>query len=131
MKRHTIFRIILLIYILCVGWLCFSPVQDLSQIPLKILGFERDKIAHFLMFAPCPFLSFFSIRNCRMGIGKTFLVLVLMYLSACIFAAVTEYVQGFLPYRVRDINDLKADLIGLIFGSVVTFLVAVLGSQKK
>lgn len=123
MKRTTIFKILTLLYIIAVAVLCFSRFSSLPTVPGKFLGLDADKVVHFLMFVPFPLLAYLSFPFDRKGLPATIGIIVLIFAVGCILAGCTEYIQGQLPYRTMDINDFKADTLGLLFSSLVTFLV--------
>ena len=126
MKRTTLFRILTLIYIGLVAWLCFSNMQSISQVPRTFWGIETDKLVHFAMFLPFPVLAFLCFRTDKMGIGAVVGLIVLIFAVGCLLAWSTEYVQGFLPYSTQDSVDWKADMIALAISSTVMFLISLI-----
>ncbi|MBP5720537.1 MAG: VanZ family protein [Bacteroidales bacterium] len=123
MKRTTLFRILTVVYLVAVAVLCFANFGSEREMPLSILGIPTDKIAHFLMFLPFPVVAFFSFPLKKAGVLKSILLIVAMFVVGCLLAWGTEYVQSKLPYRTMDPADFKADGLGLICGSVGTFLI--------
>ena len=129
MNRRTV-RILLVAYLLCVGYLCFASFKAIPSAPIFILGIQADRIVHFLMFVPFPFLAFFSFEDRNKTFWQVLLILILIFSAGCLVAGATEYIQGLLPHRVKDIEDFKADTLGLILGSLITLL-AIIRIQGK
>ena len=131
MKRTTFFKILTLVYIVAVAVLCFANFSSIPTVPGKFLGMDADKVVHFLMFFPFPLLAYLSFPLERKGIFATLCIIVLIFAVGCGLAGVTEYVQSKLPYRTMDIADFRADMLGLISASIITFLLRVLIRPKK
>lgn len=125
MKRTTFFKILTLIYIIVVGVICFAKFSSLPTVPGKFLGLDADKVVHFLLFVPFPMLAYFSFPLDRQHFLLTLGAIVLIFAIGAGIAGLTEYVQGRLPYRTMDINDYKADLLGLFFSSMLVFFIRV------
>ena len=85
-----------------------------------------DKIVHFLMFFPFPFLVFFSFGKRGNKAWKAILKTLLVFAVGCVLAGVTEIVQGKLGYRSADILDFRADGLSLAVASLVTFILRLL-----
>ena len=49
----------------------------------------------------------------------------------CIFAGLTEIVQGSLPYRYQDIKDFGADCLAIGIASLLVFIVDLSKMRKK
>jgi VanZ family protein len=81
-----------------------------------VISIRMDYILHFVIFLPWVFLL-------RMVSNKTFKTApyktVTLILLGVVFAASTEFVQYFLDYRAFNINDLIANGLGVVMGSVV------------
>lgn len=121
-----IFRILLISYIFAVAYLCFGNFQNIpSSFQNKIFGIRMDKIVHFCMFFPFPILGFFSIeqngRNARSRWEKLGSSMTLLSLG-CIFAGLTEIIQGMMPYRSEDIMDFAADCLAITISSIIVHI---------
>lgn len=125
MKRTTIFKILTLVYIIVVGVVCFARFSSIPTVPGKFLGLDADKVVHFLLFTPFPILAYFSFPLDRKRLPVTLGAIVLIFIIGACLAGVTEFVQGCLPYRTMDINDYKADLLGVLFSSMLVFFIRV------
>ncbi len=131
-KRTILFRILTLVYLVAVGFLCFGNFGGLPEVQRIILGIPTDKLVHFLMFVPFAFLAFWSFSKAdKAGIGKTMLALLALFALGCLIAWGTEVVQGKLPYRTFDVKDFRADRIGLACGTIITFVVQSIIRRKK
>lgn len=123
MRRTTLFRILLLLYLGVLALLCFANFSSVPEVQPTFLGIPADKLVHFLMFLPFPSLAFWSLRPGRFGVVKTLLILIVIFAVGCLVAWGTEYVQGLLPYREMDMLDFRADRIGLACGCIIAFLI--------
>lgn len=131
MRRHTVFRILTLVYLAAVAALCFGNFQNSNQVSWTLFGIHADKVIHFCMFFPFPVLTFFSLKLNEPRILIVLLSIVGIFALGCLIAWGTEYVQGLLPYRTMDPADFAADRLGLICGSLMAFLLAVLVKSRK
>ena len=113
---RLIARVVFLLYLAAVLYLCFGNFSDMSSVAKRFLGIESDKVVHFLMFLPFPVLFYMAFgwrtRNPWHSI-----------LLAIIIAAGTELVQDLIPYRASDIVDFMADFLALCISAVVTLII--------
>lgn len=113
-------RILLVVYLAAVAYICFASQGDLPNFdnwPFKI---PADKVVHFVMFLPWPVLACLSVLPVGAArTRKTVIVMMLMTLTGCALAGATEWIQGLLPYRSRDILDFIADCLGLLSGALL------------
>ena len=123
--RARIFQIIMIIYIAAVGFLCFANFHKLPNVPKTFLGIAMDKVVHFCMFFPFPILAFFAYDRLTKTPWQALAALVSICAIGCAFAGLTEVVQDFLPYRVKDFNDFGADCIAVGIASVLVFVIDV------
>ena len=122
-KQH-ISILALCIYIISICLLCFVKPSDLPDTVLELWGIGIDKYVHFLMFLPFPVLTYFALS------AKTRYI-ILIFIIGCIFAFGTEYIQGLTDYRSFERGDIVADILGLISGSTLTILHAILTNRKN
>lgn len=125
-KTRFTARLILVLYIAALAWLCFGNFSDLQEVPKTLFGIEMDKIVHFLMFFPFPFLVFFSFGKRGDKAWKAILKTLLVFAVGYVLAGVTEIVQGELGYRSADILDFRADGLSLAVASLMTFILRLL-----
>lgn len=133
MKGRIIFhRILFILYLAAVVWLCMHNFKSAIHIPYTIAGLPSDKVVHFCMFFPFPLLAYISYERTKPGIGQTLLFLGATLLLGIILAAGTEFAQSFLPYRTADYEDLYADAAGLVLSAIIVLIADIrLGSRKK
>lgn len=118
MKRKKIYISLFCIYIAAVLLLCLMKPSDLPQHDIMIFGIPADKFAHFIMFLPYPvlvYLMFFDRDRSRLWD--------LCILAACIVMGIataigTEQLQAMTQYRTPDINDVYADMKGMVPGCI-------------
>ena len=121
--RALIFRILMLLYIFAVGFLCFNNFKDIpDEIPKSLFGIPIDKVVHFCMFFPFPVLGFFSFDHRKWGTAQTIGNIISLAAYGCVFAGLTELVQSVLPYRTQDIADFKADALAVCIASVFVLI---------
>lgn len=122
MSRRVLFpRILMLLYICTVAFLCFHRFSSLPSISQTVLGIPTDKIVHFIMFFPFPVLTVMCIRNAPKSRSAVIIQGIMAFLIGCLFAILTEYIQTKLYYRSGDILDFAADAIALALASVISF----------
>ena len=124
-RRQLLFaRILFAIYIIAVLVLCFGRFENTQEIPREFLGIPMDKIAHFLMFFPLPFLAFFAFDSYTEEFRSSVLWTSVTFVAGCLFAAATEIGQALLTsYRSGDPTDFWADLIAIALGSLIIFFI--------
>lgn len=130
LKRKHISVIILCAYVAAVAVLCFMKGDNIPSMEFSILGIPSDKIAHFMMFVPFPFLTYFTFRTADKIFRKDLTVLLVSLLAGAGFAAGTERIQSMLEYRSGDIMDLAADMTGLLFGCIITIIYMIIIYRK-
>lgn len=87
-------------------------------VPVQYLPFDTryDKLQHALFFAVITVLLAMSVRLPMLKIG----------LLVSLFAVVSELTQNFIPYRSGNLDDLIADMIGVIVSCLSIALLQVL-----
>lgn len=130
-KVRILARIVFILYIVTVAWLCFGQFGSMPDVRRSYWGIPTDKIVHFLMFFPFPPLAYLAIGRSPDRFRTAFLWTAAIFLTGCLFAALTEIIQAkLLPYRMGDFADLKADLIALGSSSILV-LAIVLWKLRK
>ncbi len=130
-RLYNFFRILLVVYLAGVAYLCFGHFDDLPSIQKTIFGIPMDKVVHFCMFFPAPLIGFFAFRDKPKPAGEALVSLICICSFACIFAGITEIIQGTLPYRSEDINDFKADCLAIGIATVLTFFINLIMSGRS
>lgn len=121
-KARITSLLLLTLYIIAVCILCFAKIDTGIDMSSTWLGFPKDKVVHFLMFLPYPILTSLSFR-CSNGKPWSFILFMLVIIVIGIaIGAATELIQGTTGYRSCDINDLKADSLGILAGSIIVLI---------
>ena len=129
--RARIFQIIMIIYLAAVGFLCFANFHQMPDVPKSFLGIQMDKVVHFLMFFPFPIVAFLAYDRFTNTPLQALAALISICAVGCAFAGLTEVVQDFLPYRVKDFNDFGADCLAVGIASVLVFIIDVSKMKKE
>ena len=131
-SRAIIFRILMILYIFAVGYLCFNNFKDIpSDLPKMLFGIPIDKVAHFCMFFPFPIIYYLSFKTlARKPKKAVFWTLDTLVIGAT-FAAITELIQKTISYRSGDWNDFKADILALALACVVTLVLNLKNSLER
>jgi len=87
--------------------------DDIPTIDPYLWGIPVDKIAHFAMFFPYPFLAYAAFQPHGRRRYVHFIVLLIVVIVGAGLAVGTEQIQGMLEYRSYDIADYMADMIGI------------------
>ena len=119
----TTARILFLLYMAALLFLCFGKFSDMPDTPPRLLGIDGDKIVHFLMFLPFPVLSYFAFPLPTRKPWQSILLACLILAAGAVFAAGTEFVQDFLPYREADKADFMADFIALCLSTLAVLAI--------
>lgn len=124
MKRKVtiLFRILTVIYLAVLSFLCFYSFDGFPSVPTSFLGIQTDKIVHFCMFLPFPVLAYLSLGKRFKTPWRSVWGIFLIFVIGCIIAGATEIIQGFTPDRVPDPLDFKADSIALALCSFLVFI---------
>ncbi|MBR4134092.1 MAG: VanZ family protein [Bacteroidales bacterium] len=122
-KGRLLARIVFLLYLAAVLYLCFGNFSDMSSVAKHFLGIESDKVVHFLMFLPFPILFYMAFGWRTRNPWHSMLMVLAILALGCLIAAGTELVQELIPYRAADIADFMADFLALCIASTVTFFV--------
>lgn len=120
--RALVFRLLLLVYIVAVAYLCFANFDKTPDIQKFIFGIPTDKLVHFCMFFPFPIIFFFASDKRSSSMIKAMSSFVLACSYGCIFAGITEIVQAMLPYRTEDLADFGADCLAICSSALFTYI---------
>lgn len=115
-------RLFLFLYIVLVAFLVLFDFSNGPQVPTVLWGIPTDKIVHFLMFTPYPILLYGSLHDITdKPYGHLALLLIIM-VTGCILAFLTEYAQSFTDYRSPDPLDFLADVTGMFASAFLILL---------
>ena len=112
-RKRYIWLVILFIYICSVAYICFMKPDEMPTIDPFLWGIPIDKLAHFAMFFPYPFLAYAAFQPHDKRRYIHFIVLLIVVIVGAGLAVGTEQIQGMLEYRSYDIADYMADMIGM------------------
>ena len=129
--RSIIAKIVMLLYVVAVAYLCFANFHKLPDVPKTFLGIPMDKIVHFCMFFPFPILAFFAYDKLTETPWQALAALLCICAFGGIFAGLTEIIQGSLPYRSQDIHVFGADLLSIGISGLLVFLYDVSKMKKN
>ena len=122
-KNNILFRILLVLYLAAVLFLCFGHFSGSPGMDWKLLGIPSDKVVHFLMFFPFPLLVFAGFDRLTTKPWHSALFAVCVFLAGCLLAAGTEIGQTFTTYRNGDVFDFKADTLALALSSILVLII--------
>lgn len=128
--RKIIFLTLFCLYIATVAYMCFAKPDEVPSLPETWLGMPADKVAHFLMFIPFPFLGFIAFEGNRMSWWKKALLVLGLLTIGFASAIGTEQVQALLEYRSAESYDLLADCTGLAAGGLITLIYLCIRKKK-
>ena len=122
---RKVFIVLFVLYMGALIYLYFGKFPSFLKLPRTILDIPSDKVGHFLMFLPYPFLahgsSFTGKRKWR--------DLLFVHLSGIFIAFAFELLQStFSPWRSTDPWDLVANISSI---TIATLLLAIIDLFKK
>ncbi len=116
-------RILSVLYLAAVIWLCFGQFDSVPDVPRSLWGIPMDKVAHFLMFLPFPVLAYFAFDRYSEKFWPSVLCAMAAFVAGLLFAAGTEVGQARLTtYRSGDPLDFRADLLAMAAGTLIVIL---------
>lgn len=130
-KLYKIARILLLLYLCAVAFLCFAKFDSLPDVEKFIFGIPTDKVVHFCMFFPFAILAYYSYNLKTDTIVESLCAVINACAYGCIFAGITEIIQASLPYRSEDLGDFAADCLGIGIASVFIFIFNYIAIKKR
>jgi VanZ family protein len=96
-----------------------------------IIHIRLDYWIHAVMFLPWMALTLFGFPGCSLDSGKPLLRKTMLLLSGILFAIFCESIQYFIAWRTFNINDLAANLLGVMVGLPVIFFLPERGDEKR
>ncbi|MBQ3766891.1 MAG: hypothetical protein II874_09165 [Bacteroidales bacterium] len=131
-KQRTCARVLFVLYLVAVAWLCFGKFSSVPDVPRSFWGIPTDKVVHFLMFFPYPLLAFLAFGPQTKDVRPFLLWTAVTFLTGCAVAGITEVVQAkYLPYRMGDLADFRADLLALAIASAIVCIIGILKQKKS
>lgn len=122
--KRFIFIFLLLSYLAVLSYLYFGNIPKSTLLPDSMFGFEIDKVVHFVMFFPYPFLAHGSFTGKRKWRNLLFIFFFGILLAYCF-----ELSQSRIsPSRTTDPWDLIFNIASL---TLATFLLAIIDLFRK
>ena len=131
MKRRLVFKILLVLYLIAVAWLCFGHFSSIPHVKMFYWGIPTDKIVHFLMFFPFPLLAFGAFDKYTTKPWHSFLFVAVLFALGCMLAGATEIGQTYTKYRSGDLKDFKADGLALGISCLIVLVIDLAKQCKK
>lgn len=120
-KRLIISKHVVWAYVLVVMLLAVLPLNSSGSLNnITLIRIRGDYWVHAVQFLPFACLAWISYRC---GILKTLL-------PGIVLAVVAEAIQYFIPWRTYNINDLLTNLMGVLAGVFLLFLVEKIGRKS-
>ena len=130
-KLNKLFRILFFVYLAGVLVLCFGNFGSIPSAPHTLLGLPTDKVVHFFMFLPYPFLAFLAFDRFTETLKTSLLFTLGTFVVGFQLALGTELGQAWLTdYRSGDSWDLAADMLAILTGCLIVLFLDV-RKQKK
>ena len=120
---RILFPVLLTLYFITVAFLCFGRFDSLQEAPQTFLGLPADKVVHFCLFFPFPLLAYGTFGRRLTGRWKPAIAIIGIFIIGCLIGAGTELGQGLTSYRSCDINDFRADALGMALSSMIALII--------
>ncbi len=131
LRRKQIWTVLFCVYLAAVAFLCFMKTDDLPEMPMMIFGIPLDKIVHFFMFFPYPFIAYEAFEPKGKKRYVHYIILAVIMVTGFGLAVGTEEIQGLLGYRESDMNDANADMLGIICSTIITGIYIRIKENRK
>ncbi|NCB98328.1 MAG: hypothetical protein EOM36_08215 [Bacteroidia bacterium] len=127
----TLAKSLFFVYIIVIlSIMIFTINTEDIKAPDFIFGIRIDKIVHFIVFLPYPFLLWLAFNKRFTGHGKFFLS-VLIPITGILFAITTELLQSVNPSRDFDVFDILANILSVIFASLVLNVIHFINDRSR
>lgn len=130
-KYRIIQKLIFLIYLAAVAYLCLGHFSNIHNVPRMIWGIPTDKWVHFIMFFPFPVLFYWAFNWNTKKWWHSLLLSVGILAAGSLVASSTELLQGLTTYRTKDILDFHADFKAMCISSVIVLVIESIKTLKK
>jgi VanZ family protein len=119
-RYDYIIKLMFYLYILTVlSLMLFSiNVSDIN-VPKEIMGIAIDKVVHFFIFFPYPFLLYVSFKR-KFTANLPFFLWIIIPLSGIFFAIATEFLQSLNPARSFELSDMAANVSAIVSASIIS-----------
>lgn len=132
MKENRIYqKLILLLYIAAVIYLCFGKFESLPNVSRSFFGIPTDKIVHFIMFFPMTILIYWAFDWKTDKLSKSLILTIGLLLFGLLMGTATEFGQGLTNYRSKDPLDFKADMLAVSISAFIVFIIDMIKNLRK
>lgn len=121
-SNRILARIVLIFYLGLIAFACFGHFDKLPEMNPYFLGIPKDKVVHFLMFFPLPFLMWLALDKYTTKARHSLLFVIGAFLVGSLIAAATEVGQYYTGYRSADALDFFADTLAMAICSLLVFI---------
>ena len=119
-NQKILFRILFLLYLTGVLYLCFGRFDNAPSVEWSLFGIPTDKLVHFCMFFPFPILAFLAFDRYTETVRQTLTFVGVTLAVGLLLAVGTEWGQAhFTDYRSADPWDFVADTSALVVSSIL------------
>ena len=123
--------VLMVFYLGALAFLCFGHFDSLPEVSTDFFGIPTDKIVHFCMFFPFPILAYATFVHKTKGRWVSVFQIIGIYIAGCILGILTELGQGLTDYRSCDINDFRADALGMALSSIIIIIIDTIRRSGK
>ena len=121
-SNRILARVFLVIYLGLIAFACFGHFDNVFGSSPDFLGIPKDKLAHFLMFFPLPFLMWLALDKYTTKAWHSLLFAAGAFLVGSLIAAATEIGQYYTGYRSAEALDFFADTLAMAICSLIVFV---------
>jgi len=114
-------KILFMVYTIVLVLLAVLPINSTGSVinNTYLISIRLDYILHFVTILPWMFLLW---KTGGVSFSSNLYQAFLYIIIGLIFALATETIQYFLPYRAFNINDILANCLGVVLGSLFFLL---------
>ena len=117
-KKSGLYRFVSYAWLGITCYLLFKPGLGFEQVVFFV---GEDKLAHFILFLNLTFLWGLNFSQ-TFDLHASFVIKILALIGLS-FAAISEWIQDFIPNRGMDLADFIFDAAGILFGIIAFFFV--------
>lgn len=121
LKRRHMAILLFAFYLAAVAYLCFLKPGSIPVLRQFVFGIPTDKVIHFIMFLPYPFLAYISFCPDRKGVLTHMLALIAIIAVGAAMSMGVERLQ-IAAGRNYDIKDFYANIAGMAAGAAITLI---------
>lgn len=128
---NSLIKSLFFVYLIVIlSIMIFTINTEDIKAPDLLFGIEIDKVVHFLVFLPYPFLLWLAF-NKRFIKHRNLFICFLIPLTGLLFAIATELLQSLNPTRDFDIFDILANILSIIFASLVLNVIHFINDRSR